>query len=93
MDPVVIGRDMPVMVLTTLACLPIFWSHGAITRGEGGLLVSLYALYLLEQVLRNMAPTAVDEYHLILLVLVIPVVLVFLSWQVLRWRMQRKARL
>jgi cation:H+ antiporter len=89
-DPVMVGRDMPVMVLTTLACLPIFWSHGVISRGEGGLLVGLYGLYLLEQLLRNLAPTTLDEYHLVLIAAVLPLVLSFLAWQVLRWREQRR---
>ncbi len=90
-DPVMIGRDLPVMVLTTLACLPIFWSGGVISRSEGGVLVGLYGLYLLEQILRNVAPTHVDEYHLVILVAVLPLLLAFLVWQVLRWRNRRHA--
>ncbi|MEB3322744.1 MAG: calcium/sodium antiporter [Synechococcaceae cyanobacterium] len=88
-DPMLVARDLPVMLLTTLACLPIFWTHGVITRLEGGLLVGLYGLYLLEQILRNMAPSALAEYHLLILVAVLPVVMLFLAWQVLRWREQR----
>lgn len=34
-DPVVISRDLPVMVLTTLALLPILWTRGVVTRLEG----------------------------------------------------------
>jgi len=89
-DPVMIARDLPIMVLTTLACLPIFWTGGVITRFEGGLLVALYGLYLAEQLLLNLAPAAVDEYRLALLVAVLPLLLVFLVWQSLRWREQRR---
>ena len=88
-DPVLIARDLPIMVLTTLACLPIFWTDGVITRLEGGLLVALYGLYLAEQLLLYLAPTAVDEYRLVLLVAGLPVLLVFLVWQSLRWREHR----
>jgi cation:H+ antiporter len=88
-DPVMIARDLPIMVLTTIACLPIFWTGGVITRLEGGILVALYGLYLVEQLLLNLAPTAVDEYRLVLLVAGLPVLLVFLVWQSLRWREQR----
>jgi cation:H+ antiporter len=88
-DPVMIARDLPIMVLTTIACLPIFWTGGVITRLEGGILVTLYGLYLVEQLLLNLAPTAVDEYRLVLLVAGLPVLLVFLVWQSLRWREQR----
>ena len=89
-DPVMIARDFPIMVLTTLACLPIFWTQGVITRLEGGILVVLYGLYLGEQLLLNQAPTLVDEYRLAVLVAGVPLLLAFLSWSVLRWRQQRR---
>jgi cation:H+ antiporter len=89
-DPVMIERDFPIMVLTTLACLPIFWTGGVITRLEGGILVALYGLYLVEQLLLNQAPNAVDEYRLVVLVVVLPLLLSFLVWTVLRWRRQRR---
>jgi cation:H+ antiporter len=89
-DPVMISRDFPIMVLTTIACLPIFWTQGVITRLEGGILVALYGLYLGEQLLLNQAPTLVDGYRLVLLVAVLPLLLAFLTWTVLRWREQRR---
>ena len=88
-DPVLINRDFPVMVLTTIACLPIFWTDGVISRQEGGLLVGLYALYLGEQLLFNQAPSLVDEYRLALLAVGLPLLLTFLVWSVLRWRRSR----
>jgi cation:H+ antiporter len=89
-DPVMIDRDFPIMVLTTLACLPIFWTQGVITRLEGGILVALYGLYLGEQLLLNQAPSFVDEYRLALLILALPLLLAFLTWSVLHWRQQRR---
>jgi cation:H+ antiporter len=85
-----IDRDFPIMVLTTLACLPIFWTQGVITRLEGGILVALYGLYLGEQLLLNQAPSFVNEYRLALLVLALPLLLTFLTWSVLHWRRQRR---
>jgi cation:H+ antiporter len=90
-DPVVISRDLPVMVLTTLALLPILWTRGVVTRLEGGILVSLYVLYLAEQVLSETLTTAQDEFRFVVLVVVLPLVLVFLVWQMLRWRRDRFA--
>ena len=90
-DPVVISRDMPVMVLTTLALLPILWTRGVVTRLEGGILVGLYGLYLAEQVLTETLTTAQDEFRFVVLVVVLPLVLVFFVWQMLRWRLQRPA--
>jgi cation:H+ antiporter len=89
-EPTVISRDFPIMVSTTLACLPIFWSGGVINRSEGFVLVGLYVLYLTEQVLVLTASgTVVDQFRLVVLVVVIPLVLVFLAWQVLSWRRKR----
>jgi cation:H+ antiporter len=88
-DPVLVQRDLPVMVLTTLACLPIFWTKGTITRLEGGLLAALYVLYLTEQLLTSAAPWARDGYRQLVLVVVLPLVLVFLVWQVLAWTRRR----
>jgi cation:H+ antiporter len=90
-DPVVISRDLPVMVLTTLALLPILWTRGVVSRLEGGILVGLYGLYMAEQVLSETLTTAQDEFRFVVLVVVLPLVLVFLVWQMLRWRMQRPA--
>ena len=89
-DPLMIARDFPIMVLTTIACLPIFWTQGVITRLEGGILVALYGLYLGEQLLLNQAPNLIDEYRLVVLVLGVPLLLAFLAWSVLHWRQQRR---
>ena len=89
-DPLMIARDFPIMVLTTLACLPIFWTDGVISRLEGGILLALYGLYLGEQLLLNQAPNVVDEYRLVVLVVGVPLLLAFLIWTVLQWRQHRR---
>ena len=43
--------DLPFMVLTTFACLPIFWTKGKITRIEGFILLNLYIFYILDKIL------------------------------------------
>jgi cation:H+ antiporter len=88
-DPVMLVRDFPIMVATTLACLPIFWTGGVITRLEGWLLIALYGIYVIEQVLSSTASTASDEFRLIALVAILPAVLIFLVWTVLRWQKKR----
>ena len=89
-DPVMVVRDFPIMVATTLACLPIFWTGGVITRLEGWILMALYGLYVVEQLLSNSASTATDEFRLLVLVGVLPLLLVFFTWGALRWRSQRQ---
>jgi cation:H+ antiporter len=85
-DPLLVARDLPVMLLTTLACLPIFWTRGLITRLEGGILVGLYVLYLFEQLLSTTGSALADEFRLVVLVVVLPLLLVFLVAQMIRWR-------
>jgi cation:H+ antiporter len=85
-DPLLVARDLPVMLLTTLACLPIFWTRGVITRLEGGILVGMYVLYLFEQLLSTTGSELVDEFRLVVLVVVLPLLLVFLVAQMIRWR-------
>lgn len=91
-DPVLVNRDLPVMLLTTLACLPIFWTHGVISRLEGGLLFALYVLYLVEHLLDASRSEVLDEFRLVLLLGVLPLVLVFLAAQVIRWRARGAGR-
>ncbi|MDA0717703.1 MAG: calcium/sodium antiporter [Cyanobacteria bacterium] len=90
-DPVMVSRDLPIMVLTTVACLPIFWSNGVITRFEGGILVGLYCLYLVEQVLTNTFTSAVDEFRFVAIVAILPLVFVIIVWQAVRWHWKRSA--
>ncbi|KEF42445.1 MAG: C50 carotenoid epsilon cyclase [Cyanobium sp. CACIAM 14] len=90
-DPVMVSRDLPIMVATTLACLPIFWTNGVITRLEGWILIGLYGLYLLEQVLvATSGGAVVDTFRFVVLVALLPLLLVFLVWQALRWRKLRR---
>lgn len=41
----VIRFDLPVMTFASLACLPLFFTGGKISRWEGGLLAAYYAAY------------------------------------------------
>ena len=88
-DPVMLVRDFPIMVLTTLACLPIFWTGGVITRLEGWILIALYVVYVIEQILSSTASSVSDEFRLIALVAILPALLIFLVWTVLRWKQKR----
>ena len=87
-SPDLIHDDLPVMLLTSLACLPIFWTRGRISRLEGGLLLSLYVLYIVDNVLpRTILASWSDEFRLVMLCLVLPVVMVTIIMQaVVYWR-------
>lgn len=44
--PAALHFDLPLMVATALVCLPIFFTGGRISRGEGGLFLAGYTAYL-----------------------------------------------
>ncbi len=82
-EKILIQKDLPIMVLTTLACMPIFWTRGRISRVEGGILLTLYLLYLIDQVLPETLPTWQDEFRLIIICIIIPSVIILMSIQML----------
>ncbi|MCS7176934.1 MAG: sodium:calcium antiporter, partial [Candidatus Kapabacteria bacterium] len=43
--PSVKSFDLPIMLATAIACLPIFYTNRRIERWEGGLFLAYYALY------------------------------------------------
>jgi cation:H+ antiporter len=90
-DEVMINRDFPIMVATTFACLPIFWTGGVISRREGWVLLGIYGLYVIEQILSSTASTLADEFRLFSLIGVLPLVLVLLTWSTLKWKQKRKS--
>jgi hypothetical protein len=47
--------------------------------------MGLYGLYVVEQLLSNSASSATDEFRLLVLVGVLPLLLVFFTWGSLRW--------
>ncbi|MFZ9228512.1 MAG: calcium/sodium antiporter [Prochlorococcaceae cyanobacterium] len=92
-EPNLINRDMPIMIVSILACLPIFWSGGVIKRREGLLLVALYVLYLGDQLLEvTGAGGLLFNFRAAVLVVGLPLVMVFLAWESLLWFRARKAQ-
>ena len=90
-EPLLINRDLPIMVATTLACLPIFWSGGEISRQEGWVLLGLYGLYVAEQILHTTAASNLDQFRLVVLAAVIPLVFVFVVWNAMAWGQQKRS--
>ena len=83
-DQILINKDMPIMILTTLALNPIFWSNGKISRGEGGILVFSYFLYILDQLIPNILPDLHNGYRLFILCIVIPCTAIYLIFESLK---------
>lgn len=80
----VLAFDLPIMVAVAAICLPIFFTRNLITRGDGVLLLGLYAAYTAYLILHATGHPALVVYAEIMGGIVLPVVVVLLL--VLAWR-------
>ncbi|NBC16655.1 MAG: calcium/sodium antiporter [Bacteroidetes bacterium] len=80
----VIGFDIPIMIAVALACLPIFFTGGVISRAEGGVLLGYYAAYTLYLVLAASHHDALQGFSAVMLYFVIPLTGVILTLVVLQ---------
>ena len=72
----VIGFDIPVMIAVALACLPVFFTGGVISRQEGVLLLGYYVAYTLYLVLAASHHDALPGFSAVMLYFVIPLTVV-----------------
>lgn len=71
-SPAIIGFDLPIMIAVSFACLPIFFTGGTISRGEGALLLAYYVAYTLYLILAASQHDALVPFSAIMLYFVIP---------------------
>ncbi len=86
----VIGFDLPVMIAVALACLPMFFTRGVISRPEGTLLLGYYVAYTLFLVLAASQHDALPRFSMAMVYFVIPLTVVFLVITALREFRRRK---
>ncbi len=84
-EEVLIKKDFPIMILSTLACLPIFWTKGKISREEGGVLLSLYVLYLADQIIPLTLPLYHEAYRAIVTSFIMPLAIILIVYQALKY--------
>jgi len=77
--PAVIGFDLPVMAAVALACLPIFFTGGVITRREGVLLLGYYIAYTLYVVLAASHHDALPRFSAVMLYFAVPLTVITLA--------------
>lgn len=75
----IIGFDLPVMIAAALACLPIFFTGGVISRAEGLLLFGYYLAYTLYLVLAANHHDALPEFSAVMLYFVVPLTAITLA--------------
>jgi cation:H+ antiporter len=76
--PAALAFDIPVMLATTVACLPIFFTGHRIERWEGFLFLAYYAAYVLYLILASSHHAMLDEFSAVMVVFVFPVTAVTL---------------
>ncbi len=91
-SPLVIGFDLPVMIAVALACLPLFFTGGVISRQEGALLLGYYVAYTLYLVLAASQHDVLPEFSAVMLYFVIPLTVVTVLIVTLREMSSRKQR-
>lgn len=77
-SPPALNFDIPVMVATAVACLPIFFTGHYIARWEGGLFLGYYAAYVVYLVLANTRHDALEAFSAVMLWFVIPLTVITL---------------
>lgn len=68
----IIGFDLPLMIAVAIACLPIFFTGGTISRWEGALFLSYYIAYTLYLVFNATQHDLLPIFNDIMLYFVIP---------------------
>ncbi|EPC03309.1 hypothetical protein L861_17350 [Litchfieldella anticariensis FP35 = DSM 16096] len=84
-----VGFDIPVMIAVALACLPICFTNGTISRWEGGVLFGYYVAYTLYLILAASQHDALSGFSTAMLYFVLPITaltLIVLSYQETRRR-------
>jgi len=85
--------DIPVMIVVALACLPIFFTGGIISRWEGLLFFGYYIAYTLFLILKSSSHEMIPMFGMVFKLFIIPitaVTLVLVSWQAIRTKQKEK---
>lgn len=70
--PAALGFDIPVMIATAVACLPIFFTGREIARWEGFLFLGYYAAYTAYLLLNATGHDALPVFSFVMLIFVVP---------------------
>ena len=79
------------MVITTLACMPIFWTKGIISRGEGGVLLGLYILYIADKVIPLTLPTLHSTFKELVFIPILLSIIIIIYKTIAYWLRLRKS--
>jgi len=88
----VLAFDMPVMIAVAVACLPIFFTGGTISRAEGVLLLGCYAAYSAYLIMAASHHEALPVFSAVLWYVVLPLTAAVLVWSAVSEARRRKRR-
>jgi cation:H+ antiporter len=74
-----VSFDIPVMVVVAIACLPIFFAQGRVSRMEGAVFLAYWLAYTAYVVLLASAHDALDEFSRVMTLFVIPLTILTLG--------------
>ncbi len=86
----VLGFDLPIMIATAIACLPIFYTGNLIARWEGGVFLAYYIAYVIYLIFDSAQHDALPLYSNTMMFFVVPLTLLGLAFSV--WREARIRR-
>lgn len=90
-SPAAMRFDLPVMTAVAVACLPIFFNGHRIARWEGALFLGYYIAYIAYLLLAAADHTALEDFRLVMQVVVMP--LTVLTLGIVTWRNLKARRL
>ena len=91
----VISFDIPVMIAVAFVCLPVFFTHGEISRWEGGVLFGYYLVYTFYLILSATRHIALPLLTTALVYFIIPltaVTLIAISLRFMKEKYRRSGR-
>jgi cation:H+ antiporter len=91
-NPSALRFDIPIMTAVAVACLPVFFTGGRISRLEGMILVAYYAAYVTFLVLHATASPRFTTFTNAIVFIVIPLTLIGVLFSVLAATRQRRKR-
>jgi len=89
-SPAALRFDMPVMLAVSVACLPVFFTDGKISRWEGMLFFGYYLAYMIYLILQSTHHDAAPFYSSIFLMFILPIT--FITLMVLSWQAVKRKR-
>jgi len=84
--PEALRFDIPVMMAVAVACLPIFYTGGRISRGEGAMFLAYYAAYVAFLVLTAAHHSSLPVFKTAMLGFAIPLSALGVGISIVLWR-------